>query len=396
MGALATALFTPIARKWALSIGAVVKPDERRVHTKPTVTLGGIAMFYGLLAAVVAAALRPGLRPVLSSSSEIWGVLIGALVVTGVGAIDDVRDISPPAKVAGQALAGSILSLFGVTMLYFRLWPSDHFVSLGRDLAPLVTVLWVVGMANAINLIDGLDGLAAGIVAIGAASMFIFSFGFTERGVMSPTGIAPLLAAATAGICIGFLPHNFHPAKIFMGDGGAMMLGFMLAASTIVIGGRTPDIFPGRTFLFFGPIIIPIVILGVPIIDMLMSIVRRVSGGRSFAMGDKEHLHHRLLRLGHGHRRSVLLLYAWSALLSAIVLVPAFTGKGNVMVLGAAAAAALGLFTIFHPGIRDRVTNGSGPALAPGAPEGEGGTAATAGVPGEVAPAARDAGPGGS
>lgn len=361
-GAAAVGTFaaTPIARSWAIRIGAVVHPDSRRVHKRPTPTLGGTALFYGMLGALLVAALRPGLRAALTSSSEIWGVLFGAAVILGVGTLDDLRDVSPPARVAGEALAGSILSLFGVTMLYFRLWPTDHFVSLGAgagDLSSLITVIWVIGMANAINLIDGLDGLAAGIVAIAAGSIFLFVFGFAGSGLLSEGSIGPLVITITAGICIGFLPWNFHPAKIFMGDGGAYLLGFLMAASTIVIGGRSPDLFPGKTFFFFGPILIPVVILGIPLADMIFSIFRRVKSGKKWSTGDKEHIHHRLLRMGHGHRRAVLILYAWSVILSAIVLIPAFTGKGNFIVLVAVIAAALGLFTYFAA---QRDENGNG------------------------------------
>lgn len=345
-----TFVATPIARRWAVRIGAVAHPDERRVHVSPTPELGGTALFYGMLGALLVAAVRPGLRSMLTSSSEIWGVLLGAAVILGVGTLDDLRDVSPPARIAGEALAGGILSLFGVTMLYFRLWPTDHFISLGTgggDLSSLITVIWVIGMANAINLIDGLDGLAAGIVAIAALSIFAFTYGFADEGLVSPTNIGPLIIVIVAGICIGFLPWNFHPAKIFMGDGGAYLLGFLMAAATIVIGGRSPDLFPGKTFFFFGPILIPLVILGIPLIDTAFAIARRATGRKNLASGDKEHLHHRLLRMGHGHRRAVLILYGWSLILSGIVLIPAFTGKGNVIVLVLVVAAALLLFTFF-------------------------------------------------
>jgi len=357
VAAAASFVITPIVRRWAVSVGAVVQPNPRRhVHKWPTPTLGGVAMFYALLVSILASLTRPGLRPVLQATSEMWGVLLGAAVIFGVGAIDDLREISPPAKTAGQVLSGVLLSMFGVTILYLRLWPTDHFVALGRssgDLALLVTVLWVVLMSNAINLVDGLDGLAAGIVAIASASIFAFVYLFSGEGIISPTSTGPLVVAMTFGISIGFLPHNFHPARMFMGDSGAMLLGFLMAAATIAIGGQSPDLFPGKTFFFFGPMIIPIVILGIPLADTAYAVVRRLAGRRSFTSADKEHLHHRLLKMGHGHRRSVLILYAWTALLSLIVLVPAYTGKGNFMAFGLVAAAALGLYTIFFPGKSD-------------------------------------------
>ncbi len=352
---VASFAFTPLVRRWAVSIGAIVRPDpeSRHVHSRATPTLGGVAMFYALLITLLVATTRPGLRSILQSSSEMWGVVLGAALIFGVGAIDDLRDVSPPAKTAGQVLAGILLSIFGVTILYFRLWPTDYFVALGRsgsDLALLVTVLWVVMMSNAINLIDGLDGLAAGIVAIASISIFAFVYLFWDEGIISPTSTGPLVVAITFGLALGFLPHNFHPARVFMGDSGAYLLGFLMAAGTIAIGGQSPDLFPGKTFFFFGPVIIPLVILGIPLIDTVYAFTRRLAGRRSFSTADKEHLHHRLLHMGHGHRRSVLILYAWTALLSLLVLVPAYTGKGNFMAFGLVAAAALGLFTIFVPG----------------------------------------------
>lgn len=310
-------------------------------------------MFYALLITLLVAATRPGLRSVLEATSEMWGVVLGAAVIFGVGAIDDLRDISPPAKIAGQVLAGILLSIFGVTILYFRMWPSDHFVALGGgggDLALMVTVVWVVAMSTAVNLVDGLDGLAAGIVAIASASIFAFVYLFSDEGIISPTSTGPLVVAITFGLAVGFLPYNFHPARVFMGDSGAMLLGFLMAAATIAIGGQSPDLFPGKTFFFFGPIIIPLVILGIPLIDTAYALVRRVAGRKSVSSADKEHLHHRLLHMGHGHRRSVLILYGWTALLSLIVLVPAYTGTGDFMAFVLVAAVALGLFTIFVPG----------------------------------------------
>jgi UDP-GlcNAc:undecaprenyl-phosphate GlcNAc-1-phosphate transferase len=357
VAALTTFAVTPVVKRWAVSVGAVVDPDpSRHVHTRPTPTLGGAAMYYGMLAAILSAMALPSLRPVIEASSEIWGVLLGASIIFGLGVIDDFRDISPPAKTAGQVLAGVVLAFFGVSILYFRLWPTDHFIALGRtgsDLAVLVTVLWVIGMSNAINLVDGLDGLAAGIVAIASASIFAFVWLFSPQGIISPTSTGPLVVAIAFGLAVGFLPWNFHPAKIFMGDSGALLLGFMMAAATIAIGGQSPDLFPGKTYFFFGPILIPLVILGIPLIDTAYALLRRVASRRSWAARDKEHLHHRLLHMGHGHLRAVLILWAWTALLSLVVLVPAYTGKGNFLVLGLVPAAALAIFTIFVPGKAD-------------------------------------------
>ncbi|MCU1462402.1 MAG: UDP-N-acetylmuramyl pentapeptide phosphotransferase/UDP-N-acetylglucosamine-phosphate transferase [Acidimicrobiales bacterium] len=354
VAALATFATTPIVRRVAIRFGAVVHPDERRVHDRPTPTLGGGAMFIGFLAAMgVAWALpgRHGFSAVFTGSTEPLGVVLAAGIICSVGLLDDIRDVSPPAKLAGQVLAGSVLSLAGVTMLFFRV-PFADFVVLSPDLAPLITVLWVVGMANAINLIDGLDGLAAGIVAIAAGAFFLYSIQLSHAGLIEDYNIGPLIAAITCGICVGFLPHNFTPAKIFMGDAGAMLLGVLMASSTLVVGGRTADQFSGQTYFFFAPLIIPFFILGVPILDTAFAIIRRALRRSALSEADKEHLHHRLMRLGHGQRRSVLILWAWTAVLSAIVLYPTYTNKGNAVVPGLVAGLGIALYTYLRPGAR--------------------------------------------
>jgi UDP-GlcNAc:undecaprenyl-phosphate/decaprenyl-phosphate GlcNAc-1-phosphate transferase len=272
-----------------------------------------------------------------------------------VGALDDVFELSAPAKVAGMVLAGVLLTVHGVTMLAFRLpFVDPPTVKLSWDLAPLVTVLWVVLMANVINLIDGLDGLAAGIVAIGSGAFFLYSTKLVDFGMFTNPNIGPLLAVITCGICLGFLPHNFNPARIFMGDCGALLLGLLLAASTTVVGGRAEQAFSGQTYFFFAPLFIPLVILGVPVLDTVFAVIRRVARRRRFSEADREHLHHRLVRLGHGPRRSVLILWGWTAILSAFVLYPTYNdGQGDAVVPFGIAALGLMLFTILHP-LRNR------------------------------------------
>ncbi len=348
-----TVVATPMVRRLAVGMRAVVAADERRVHERPTPTLGGLAMYAGLLAGMVAAARIPQFDLVFSGTTEPLGVVLGATVIFAVGLVDDLREVSAPAKVAGQVLAGSVLSLLGVTMLFFRI-PFGDFVVLSPDLAPLVTVVWVVGMANAVNLIDGLDGLAAGIVAIAAAGFALYSDRLFESGLLPDNSASPLLSVIVVGMCLGFLPYNFHPARIFMGDGGAMLLGLLMAASTLLVGGQTVEPFSGQTFFFFAPLLIPFVILGVPILDTLLAIVRRASRRSGVATADKDHLHHRLMRLGHGQRRSVLILWAWTAILSGLVLYPVYTDQGNGLVPFGVAALGVVLYTVLHPQVRRR------------------------------------------
>jgi UDP-GlcNAc:undecaprenyl-phosphate GlcNAc-1-phosphate transferase len=348
VAALTTWALTPLVRRLAIAVGAVVRPDPRRVHTVPTPTLGGLAMFVGFVVAMAAASRIPQFRPVFRGTSEPIGVMLGAGAMFIIGALDDVRDVSPPAKLAGQVLSASVLSLMGVTMFYFRI-PFAGFVVLTPDVSPLITVAWVAVMANAINFIDGLDGLAAGIVAIAGAAFFLYADRLFKAGFLPGSNLGPLIAIIAVGVCIGFLPHNFHPAKIFMGDAGALFLGVLMASSTIVVGGRTADQFSGQTFFFYAPLVIPFFILGVPILDTAFAIVRRTVRRTSPAVADKDHLHHRLMRLGHGQRRAVAILWCWTAVLSGFVLAPIYTKEGNALVPFGIAALALGLYVVFHP-----------------------------------------------
>lgn len=347
-----TPLLRMIANRWDIT----AEPTERAVHTKPMPYLGGVAMLIGFMAAMGTAWLTGRFDAMFTGSSTALGVVLGAVVLCGVGTVDDIRVVSAPAKTAGIVLGGSIMFLLGVALLYFRLPFVDGLIILGPDLAPLVSVLWVLGMANAVNLIDGLDGLAAGIVAIAAGSFFLYGHKLSTgpAPVLPLDNPSPLIAVVIAGICLGFLPHNFNPARIFMGDGGALMLGGLMAASTMLVGGQTNAEVSGQAYFFFAPLLIPFFVMGVPIFDTVWAILRRLRKGTGVAEADKDHLHHRLMRLGHGHRRSVVILWAWTGLLSAFVLFPVYTSKGDGIVPVGVAALALVLLTFFAPN-RQRV-----------------------------------------
>ncbi len=358
VAAVVTWASTFAVRRLAVRFAIIVIPDDRRVHERPTPTVGGAAMFVGLLAAMAVASQLPGLRAVFNGNSEPLGLVLGAAVIFAVGTADDLRDMSPPAKVSGQVLAGAVLYFSGITMLFFTLPVVSTTVVLSADLAPVMTVLWVVGMANAVNLIDGLDGLAAGIVGIAALAFFLYSHRLVQVGTVSAGNSGPLVAVVVLGLCVGFLPHNFHPAKIFMGDAGAMLLGLLIAGSTMSVVGQTGTGFSGRTYFFFAPILIPFFILGIPMLDTAFAIIRRASRRSGLATADKSHLHHRLMRLGHGQTRSVLLLWTWTALLSALVLYPALSNHTISFVPFAAVALGIALYTIFAP--RGRSTAAAG------------------------------------
>lgn len=340
------------AREISLKVGYTAQPDERKVHQRVTPYGGGGAMFVGFCLSLIVAEFIPSTREVIRSSHEMLGVLLAAAVIFAIGVIDDFREMSAPAKVAGQFLAASILYFSGATMYQLKL-PFAGFIVLGPSILPIITAVWVVALSNAVNLIDGLDGLAAGIVAIASGTLCVYGLRLEDLGLLPVTNVGPLIAALTCGICLGFLRDNFHPAKLFMGDAGALMLGLLMSASTMVIGGRTPPA-SGVTFFFFAPLLIPVFILGVPLADATWAFVRRTASGQGFHTPDKNHIHHRLMRLGHGHRRTVVLLWAWTALLCGFVLVPLFDNRANVFIPLGVAVLLIALLTWFSP-LRSRL-----------------------------------------
>jgi UDP-GlcNAc:undecaprenyl-phosphate/decaprenyl-phosphate GlcNAc-1-phosphate transferase len=339
-------------RSLAVRIGFVAEPDERRIHTRVTPYGGGVAMFVAFLVAMMVASQIPQLRSVFQGSSEPLGVVLGAAVIFAVGLADDIRDMSAPAKMAGEVLAAMVLVYLGVTMVQFKI-PLVGFIVLssGSQWIPLLTALWVIVITNAVNLIDGLDGLATGIVAIASGALAVYGIRLVDQGQLSADNLGPLIAVIAFGVCIGFLPHNFHPARAFMGDAGALFLGLLMAAATMEIGGRQPE-GSGQTFFFFAPLFIPLFILGVPIADMAFAFVRRTAKGTGFHTPDLDHVHYRLLRLGHGPRRTVVILWAWTALLSGFLLYPLFVSKANAIIPFGVVVLGLALYTLFHPGLR--------------------------------------------
>ncbi len=372
VAALATFVTTPVVGWLARKMGWVYLPNDRTVHRKPLPDVGGLAMLIGFVAALGTAWLIGDFDVIFTNNSEPLGVLVAAMVIFAVGFFDDVRELSAPAKVTGTVVAGYALVWFGVVMFSFRL-PYLGVLIISEDLKPLITVLWLLGMTVAINLIDGLDGLAAGVVAIGAFAFFLYSWELRELELLDARNIGPLIAIIAVGICLGFLPHNFNPARIMMGDGGALLLGLLLAVATSVVGGRADSFeneFVGTTYFFLAPIAIPLLILGVPILDTLFAIVRRATGRKALAVADKGHLHHRLMNLGHGHRRSVLILWTWTALLSAFVLYPTLTGQNPTYLPFGIVAAAIVLFTVLHPSVRRRRRENGSPGPDEGRREG--------------------------
>jgi UDP-GlcNAc:undecaprenyl-phosphate GlcNAc-1-phosphate transferase len=361
VAAVVTFAATPVVRAVAIHLGWIDRPSDRKVHPKPTPTAGGLAILAGVGAALVASRSLPALRGIHEASSEQDAALAAALVIVAVGLLDDVKGLSPLGKLAGQLLAAGVLVLLGVQLLYFY-FPGSGNVFLTPDLSVELTVLWVLAMVNAVNLIDGLDGLAAGMVAIAAIAFFVYME--QTPGIGGQASTAALLSAVVAGAALGFLPWNLHPARIFMGDTGAMLLGLLMAVATISGVGRSLSGPSAGDFAVFAiPVAVPLLVLAVPFLDVLLAIVRRVRRGLGIGHADKEHIHHRLLDIGHSHRQAVFLMYLWSALISACALTVAFI-DGATLVLSVVAVAVLAA-AVLPRLVRDRTPHGSDRPLPP-------------------------------
>ena len=310
---------TPLARWIAMHTGAIAKPRDRDVHAVAIPRMGGLALLVGFALALFVAARLPALRGSFANGTEMQWVLVAGTLICLIGVIDDRLELDSLTKLAGQVLATGIMVTKGGVQLAEVYVPGNGTVSLGRDLAIPVTILLTVLTINAVNFIDGLDGLAAGVTAIGAGAFFLYSYHLAHAGYLDVAAAPTLLTAALAGTCIGFLPHNFSPARIFMGDSGSMLVGLILSAgATTATTNADPQAFTGTlgSIPLALPLLIPVAVLAVPLVDLLLAVIRRVRKGQSPFAPDKQHLHHRLLELGHSHRRAVLLLYFWSALLA--------------------------------------------------------------------------------
>jgi UDP-GlcNAc:undecaprenyl-phosphate/decaprenyl-phosphate GlcNAc-1-phosphate transferase len=305
---------TPFVTWLALATGAITAVRDRDIHTEPIPRLGGVAMLLGFVAALVVASRLPYLSQIFASG-EMVGVLIGAVIVCAVGVLDDIRELDWLTKLAGQMLAAGVMAFKGVQLLSLPLF---GVTVLPAQLLATITIFIVIFSTNAVNFIDGLDGLAAGVVGI--AGLAFFSYSYLLSRTYDPPNVfssATFITAALVGCCVGFLPHNFHPARLFMGDSGSLLLGLLLAAATIsMTGSIDPSVQLGGNAVvaILLPVVLPLAILSVPLVDVLLAVVRRTRAGRRPWNPDTEHLHHRMLQIGHTHVRAVLLLYLWAAL----------------------------------------------------------------------------------
>lgn len=295
---VAAIFLTPLVKRLAFRLGAVDAPNYRKVHAKIMPRLGGLAIYLGFIIGFFFLKITTHFH-----SDYAYAILIAATIVVITGIVDDMYEISAKAKMLGQFIAACIVVFWGGIQMNFINLPFEGILNFGWLAIPL-TILWIVGITNAVNLIDGLDGLAAGVSTIALATLAIMAM-IMGNGIV--IAMASILAAAT----LGFLIFNFHPAKIFMGDTGALFLGFMI--SVLALLG-----FKNVTFISF---IIPIIILGVPISDTFFAIIRRVREKKKWSDPDKSHLHHRLLALGFSHRQAVLLIYAIASMFGAVAIV---------------------------------------------------------------------------
>jgi UDP-GlcNAc:undecaprenyl-phosphate GlcNAc-1-phosphate transferase len=321
IAAAVTYLLTPLVRRGAIMINAQHVARSRDVHEAPTPLLGGLAMYGGLCAGLLVAGRLTYLQQAFPSSRTVDGLLLAGGLLVIIGVVDDRWGMGAISKLAGQIAAGGIVAWSGAYLNWLPL-PGGETLVLEPDLSYTLTILIVVITINAVNFIDGLDGLAAGIVGISALSYMVYSYTLTNSVGIPSQSVPAVTSAVLAGICIGFLPHNFNPARIFMGDTGSMLLGLLLAYGPISSAASldqnilvTYDLAPVNRF----PIILPLLIMIIPYTDLLLAVIRRTMAGKSPFDADRQHLHHRLLNMGHSHRQSVLLMYLWAALFSALV-----------------------------------------------------------------------------
>ena len=313
------------AVRWRAGEGPTAGAGATRVPV-----LGGLAMFGGLLTALAFAAPRDAFTEVFSTTSEPVGLLVGAAAIVVLGALDDLLELSAALKLAGQLVAATLVAALGLQLQYFWL-PGIGIVALSTDLGLVLTVIFLVAFINIVNLVDGLDGLAAGVSGIGAAAFLLYAL----RGGGAATSLlssATLLAVITIGVSVGFLIHNWYPARIFMGDTGSMLLGLLLGAAGVAHVGRSSSP-TAAEFVASVPLVVPLIVLAVPVLDTVLTVIRRLRRDQPVTRADLGHLHHALVASGHPHRRAVLVLYGWSLAAGFAVVGPLYLPGGTVAAL---------------------------------------------------------------
>ncbi|MFF4649834.1 MraY family glycosyltransferase [Streptomyces sp. NPDC001380] len=373
--AAVTYLLTAPVRKFAILAGAMPAVRARDVHREPTPRLGGIAMFGGLCAGLLTASHLTHLTFVFDNGSDVKALLSGAGIMWVLGVLDDKWGVDALVKMGGQMVAAGVMVWQGLTVISIPV-PGVGSVAVTPMQGTLISVLLVVVMVNAVNFIDGLDGLAAGMVCIAAMAFFLYSYRLWYGYGVEDAAPAALFSAVLIGMCLGFLPHNLHPARIFMGDSGSMLLGLMLAVASISITGRVnPDVVIEEAgsqreaihalVPIYIPLLLPLTVIALPLADLLLAVVRRTWAGKSPFAADKQHLHHRLLEIGHSHSRAVLIMYFWAALFAFSTVAFSVTDTGRVVVLIGAGLCLLGIVVLLMPRFRPRAPKALQPMVPP-------------------------------
>jgi UDP-GlcNAc:undecaprenyl-phosphate/decaprenyl-phosphate GlcNAc-1-phosphate transferase len=374
MAALVTYLTTGAARRLARRIGAITPVRERDVHTVPIPRLGGVAMYLGIAISLLTASRIPFFGPIFEGPS-VYVVLLSAGAVCLLGVFDDLWQLDAVTKLAGQSLAAGLMAWQGIQLVSFPIFGT---LVPSQGVLILLTVVAIVVTINAVNFVDGLDGLAAGMVAIAGSAFFVYSYILTRySSQIDYSSLASLIAAALVGACLGFLPHNFNPARIFMGDSGSMLIGLLLATCTMAITGQVQPAFleQSRIVPAFLPLLLPLAVLALPLIDLGLAVVRRTRAGRMPWQPDKMHLHHRMLGLGHSHARAVLILYFWTATVGFGVALFALVRPKTALLFGGLAIVVALLLTIGP--LRGRRATGVAPSAPPAPPADQPGSAAS-------------------
>jgi UDP-GlcNAc:undecaprenyl-phosphate/decaprenyl-phosphate GlcNAc-1-phosphate transferase len=364
VAAAVTYLLTGPVRKFAIAAGAMPEIRARDVHREPTPRLGGIAMFGGLCAGLLVAAHLRNLGDVFELSNEPRALLSGAGLIWLLGVLDDKWGVDALIKLGVQMIAAGVMVLQGLTILWLPV-PGIGTVALTPIQSTLLTVALVVITINAVNFVDGLDGLAAGMVCIASVAFFMYAYRLWYGYGIEAAAPATLFSAILIGMCLGFLPHNIHPARIFMGDSGSMLIGLVLASGAISITGQVdPDAvtsFTGSTketvhFMVpvYMPLLMPLTMIAIPAADLVLAVVRRTWRGQSPFAADRGHLHHRLLEIGHSHSRAVLIMYFWSALFAFAAVAFSVNSSSLLIVLVIVVLSAVGLVVLLLPRVRPR------------------------------------------
>ncbi|MBM9503694.1 MraY family glycosyltransferase [Actinacidiphila acididurans] len=362
--AAVTYLLTGPVRKFAIAAGAMPPIRDRDVHREPTPRLGGIAMFGGLCAGLVTAAHLTNLGAAFKLSNEPRALLSGAGLIWLLGVLDDKWGVDALIKLGVQMIAAGVMVMQGLTILWLPV-PGIGTVALTPIQSTLLTVALVVITINAVNFVDGLDGLASGMVCIAAVAFFMYSYRIWYGHGIEAAAPATLFSAILIGMCLGFLPHNIHPARIFMGDSGSMLIGLVLASGAISITGQVdPDAitsFTGSTrntvhFMVpvYMPLLLPLTMIAIPATDLVLAVVRRTWNGQSPFAADKGHLHHRLLEIGHSHSRAVLIMYFWAALFAFSAVAFSVNSSSLSIVLVIVILSGFGLVVLLLPRVRPR------------------------------------------